>query len=118
MGLAKHHANAENSPMSKFQLDPSHPPPLPEALEESHRVILGLWEVIAGLKARLDELEEQLNTGSDNSSVPPPKIARRSGLKGKGNLRQEGAKAPSLAIRNMSVFWFRRAKWTRLPITM
>jgi len=57
--------------MTKFQLDLSQPPPLPETLEESHRVILGLWEVIAGLKARLDELEEQLNTGSDNSSSPP-----------------------------------------------
>ncbi len=43
--------------MIKFQLDLSQPPPLPETLDESHQVILGLWEVVAGLKARLDELE-------------------------------------------------------------
>jgi len=68
--------------MSKFQLDLSQPPPLPETFEESHQVILGLWEVIAGLKARQNVLEEQLNIGSDNSSAPtsqdsPKKRAER-----------------------------------------
>ena len=57
--------------MTKFRLDLSQPPSLPETLEDFPQVILGLWDVIGGLKARQDELEEQLNTGSDNSSAPP-----------------------------------------------
>ncbi len=57
--------------MNKRHLDLTKAPPLPDTLEESHQVILALWEVVAELQAWKDELEEQLNTGSDNSSSPP-----------------------------------------------
>ncbi len=57
--------------MNKRHLDLTKAPPLPDTLEESHQVILSLWEVVAELQAWKDELEEQLNTGSDNSSSPP-----------------------------------------------
>ena len=57
--------------MPKHQLDFSKPPVLPETLEESHALILKLWGVIAELQAWKENLEEQLKTGSDNSSAPP-----------------------------------------------
>ncbi|WP_425356673.1 DUF6444 domain-containing protein [methane-oxidizing endosymbiont of Gigantopelta aegis] len=57
--------------MSKLPLDFTQPPPLPETLEESHQVILTLWEAIRQLQIWKEELEEQLNNGSDNSSAPP-----------------------------------------------
>ena len=60
--------------MTDFKLDLNGPPPLPETVEECHRVIEALWQVLGEfqrLKARVEELEEQLGTGSDNSSKPP-----------------------------------------------
>jgi len=60
--------------MTDFKLDLNGPPPLPETVEECHRVIEVLWQVLGEfqrLKARVEELEEQLGTGSDNSSKPP-----------------------------------------------
>ncbi|WP_425356696.1 DUF6444 domain-containing protein [methane-oxidizing endosymbiont of Gigantopelta aegis] len=76
---------SENSCMSKLPLDFTQPPPLPETLEESHQVILTLWEAIRQLQIWKEELEEQLNNGSDNSSAPPsqdsPKNARNATAK-------------------------------------
>ncbi len=60
--------------MKDFELDLSRPPPLPETVEECHRVIKALWRALGEfqqLKARVEELEEQLACGSDNSSKPP-----------------------------------------------
>jgi hypothetical protein len=54
------------------------PPPLPDTLEDAHRVIGLLWEelkrlaaVVERQSARIEELEEQLNCNSANSSTPP-----------------------------------------------
>jgi len=60
--------------MKDFDLDLSRPPLLPETVEECHRVIEALWQALGEsqqLKARVEELEEQLACGSDHSSQPP-----------------------------------------------
>lgn len=54
------------------------PPPLPDTLEDAHRVIGLLWEELKRLvahaetlAARIEELEEKLKSDSNNSARPP-----------------------------------------------
>jgi len=57
--------------MKEFELDLNRPPPLPETVEACHRLIEALWQEVREFKGRVEELEEQLNCGSDNSSKLP-----------------------------------------------
>lgn len=63
-------------------------PPLPETLEEAHRVIERLWEELGRLKEQLEEWEERVGQDSSNSSLPPS----RDRLKGR---KEAVKKAPS-----------------------
>ncbi|BCX88561.1 transposase, IS66 family [Methylomarinovum tepidoasis] len=73
--------------MEGVDLDLSRPPPLPETVEECRRVIEALWRTLGEfqqLKARVDELEEQLALEADNFSRPlsqdsPKQHAERKG---------------------------------------
>ena len=54
-----------------FALDVNHPPPQPKSLAEAQQVIEVLWRALGEAVARIEKLEEQLNTDSTNSSQPP-----------------------------------------------
>ncbi len=54
------------------------PPPLPDTLEDAHRIIIFLWDELRRLAAqiekqaaRIEELEEKLKCDASNSSTPP-----------------------------------------------
>ncbi|WP_374089184.1 IS66 family transposase [Methylomicrobium lacus] len=57
--------------MSKLVIDLSQPAPVPQSLEEAQQLIAALWQLLVELQKRQAELEEQLNTHSENSSKPP-----------------------------------------------
>jgi transposase len=61
----------ENYDMSKRVIDLSQPAPVPQSLEEAQQLIAALWQLLSELQRRQAELEEQLNTHSENSSKPP-----------------------------------------------
>lgn len=46
-------------------------PPQPKTLEEAHSLIKELWQLVGELAARVEQLEEQLELNSSNSSRPP-----------------------------------------------
>lgn len=54
-----------------FDLDFNRPPPRPQALAEAQQIIDVLWQALGEAMGRIEKLEEQLNTDSNNSSNPP-----------------------------------------------
>jgi transposase len=74
------------------------PPPLPDTLEDAHRVIGLLWDDLKQLAAevekqarRIEELEEKLDCDSSNSSTPPSQD-RMKGRTDKGKPKPSGRK--------------------------
>ena len=55
--------------MLKSILDNS--PVQPKTLEEAHTLIKELWQLVGELSGRVEQLEEQLEVSSSNSSRPP-----------------------------------------------
>jgi transposase len=75
------------------------PPPLPDTLEDAHRVIGLLWEdlkrlaaVVERQSARIEELEEKLGCNSANSSTPPSQDRMKGGGDGKPGRKPSGRK--------------------------
>lgn len=54
-----------------FDLDLNGKPPQPKSLDEAQQLIDALWLGLRETTARIEKLEEQLNTDSNNSSKPP-----------------------------------------------
>ena len=74
------------------------PPPLPDTLEDAHRIIGLLWDELKRLMAhveaqaaRITELEEKLNGNSGNSSTPPSQD-RMKGHADQGQRKSSGRK--------------------------
>ncbi|XSG84913.1 MAG: DUF6444 domain-containing protein [Methylohalobius sp. ZOD2] len=106
--------------MDDFKLDLTRPAPRPKTLEEAQQIIDGLWEVVGGLKARLDELEEQLQTGSDNSSRPPSQDSpkRRAERKRKRPTGRKKGAQPGHAKPSTNGPGYRRRRWMSFGVTI
>ena len=77
------------------------PPPLPDTLEDAHKVVAVPWDELRKLAAiveaqalRIEELEEKLNADSGNSSKPPSQDRMKGGTskeKRQSSGRKKGA---------------------------